>query len=492
MSANAASIDLAHPRQFFIGGAWVAPASKAAFDVVNASTEEVVATVAEAKSEDMARAIAAARHAFDHGPWPRMSHAERATYMRAIADEFARRSDEFARIWSTESGIVYKLARARVGNFLRGAFTYYADLGTTFPFEERHRSSAGLLGTLVREPVGVVAAIIPWNGPAGLMAYKAAPALIAGCTMIIKSSPEAPCSAYLFAEICEQVGLPPGVVNVLTADRGVSEELVRDPRVDKVTFTGSTAAGRKIASICGDRIARCTLELGGKSPALVLGDYDVGAAAKTIASGVGYVTGQVCHSLTRIIVEKSRHDEMVDALSAELAAMKVGDVFDPDVDVGPLASGVQRDRVQHYIAKGQEEGARLAFGGNRPAHLNRGFFIEPAVFGNVDNASTIGREEIFGPVLCVIAAENDRHGVELANDTIYGLNASVFTRDLDRFYATARQLRAGTVGHNASRTDFTIAFGGVKQSGLGREGGIEGLLPFLEAKTLVADTPFVN
>jgi betaine-aldehyde dehydrogenase len=292
------------------------------------------------------------------------------------------------------------------------------------------------------------------------------------------------------AEICEKVGLPPGVFNIVTADREVSEGLVRNPDIDKVTFTGSTVAGRKIASACGERIARYTLELGGKSPAIVLNDYDLGLAARTIASGLGYVTGQVCHSLTRVIVPRPRHNTMVEALSAAVNAMKVGDAFDPASDIGPLATATQRERVEAYIATGKAEGARLAAGGRRPAHLQRGFFLEPAVFGGVDNRSTIGREEIFGPVLCVIAANDEQHAVELANDSIYGLNASVFTNDLDRFHAVARQLRVGTVGQNASRTDFSIAFGGFKQSGVGREGGVDGLLPFLEAKTIVADTPF--
>jgi aldehyde dehydrogenase (NAD+) len=490
MKGNAASLALAQPRRFYIGGEWVVPVSSATHDVISSSTEEVVATVAMAGDEDMRRAVAAARKAFDQGPWPRMSHAGRASYMRAIAIECERRADEFARIWSTESGILYRMAQPRIGRFLCGAFNYYAGIPATFSFQERHRAAGGQLGWLVREPVGVVAAIIPWNGPAGLMAYKCAPALIAGCTIVLKSSPEAPCSAYLMAEICEKVGLPAGVFNIVTADREVSEGLVRNPDVDKVTFTGSTAAGRRIASACGERIARCTLELGGKSPAVVLNDYDLGTAARTIASGLAYVTGQVCHSLTRVIVPRPRHDTMVEALSSAVNAMKVGDPFDPASDIGPLATSTQRERVEAYIATGKGEGARLAAGGHRPAHLRRGFFLEPTVFGGVDNRSTIGREEIFGPVLCVIAANDEQHAVELANDTIYGLNASVFTNDLDRFHAIARQLRAGTIGHNASRTDFSIAFGGFKQSGVGREGGVDGLMPFLEAKTIIADAPY--
>lgn len=481
---------LAHPQQLYIGGAWVAPSSPAKFDIVSSHTEAVVASVAQANELDMAQAVAAAREAHDHGPWPRLSHKERARYLRAIAGECEHRADEFARAWTTESGVLYQLSSARVGTWLSGAFNYYADLATTFPFQEKHRSAGGLQGMIVREPVGVVAAIIPWNGPARLMAYKCAPALLAGCTVVLKASPEAPSCAYLLAEICEKIGLPAGVLNVVTADREVSEMLVRDARVDKVTFTGSTAAGRRIAALCGERIARYTLELGGKSPALVLDDYDIDTAARAVAGGLGFLSGQVCHSLTRVIVTRARHDQMVEALCAAVGRMRVGDPFDPSVDIGPLATARQRERVEGYITRGRAEGALLATGGRRPKHLQRGFFIEPTVFGKVDNRSSIAQEEIFGPVLCVIAADNEMHAIELANDSMYGLNASVFTHDTAHAFAVARQLRAGTVGHNGSRTDFGIAFGGFKQSGAGREGGVEGLLPFLEIKTIVLDEPF--
>jgi acyl-CoA reductase-like NAD-dependent aldehyde dehydrogenase len=277
------------------------------------------------------------------------------------------------------------------------------------------------------------------------------------------------------------------VLNVVTADREVSELLVRDPAVDKITFTGSTAAGRRIASLCGERIARCTLELGGKSAAVVLDDIDLEVAAKTLARAECGLNGQVCSSLTRIIVTRSRHDELVDALAASFGKTRVGDPFDEQSQLGPLVSERQRDRVLGYVAKGVDEGATLATGGGRPVGLDRGYFVEPTVFGNVDNGSTIGREEIFGPVLAVIAAADEQDAVRIANDSIYGLNASVFTDDVDRARAVARELRSGTVGHNAFRTDFGMAFGGFKQSGIGREGGKEGLLPFLETKSVILE-----
>jgi acyl-CoA reductase-like NAD-dependent aldehyde dehydrogenase len=320
-----------------------------------------------------------------------------------------------------------------------------------------------------------------------MIAHKIAPALLAGCTVIIKTSPEAPTAGLVMAEICDRVGLPRGVVNVLTADRSASEELVRSPHVDKITFTGSSAAGRAIASICGERMARCTMELGGKSAGVILTDYDVEAAARSIAGTARIMSGQVCSSLTRIVVERSRHDDLVDALAAEFAATRIGDPFSPDTQMGPLASQRQRERVEGYIRTGVEEGARLVTGGGRPKHLDRGFFVEPTVFGAADNDMTIAREEIFGPVVCVIPAQDDDDAVRIANDTLFGLNASVFTNDADRAYAAARRLRSGTVGHNSWRTDFGIAFGGYKQSGIGREGSREGMFPFLESKTVILD-----
>ena len=339
----------------------------------------------------------------------------------------------------------------------------------------------------MREPVGVVAAIIPWNAPFTLLAYKIAPALLAGCTIVLKPSPEAPASAYLVAEIAEAVGLPNGVLNVLVTDRDVSEQLVRNPAIDKVTFTGSSVAGKRIAAICGERIARCTLELGGKSAAVIYDDVDVEMVARTLSQSTPVMTGQVCASLTRVIVAQERHDALVDAMAAEFGKLRVGDPFDASIHMGPLATARQRDIVERYIASGRQEGATVATGGSRPASLNRGYFIEPTVFANVDNQMTIAREEIFGPVVSVIPARSEAHAMEIANDTPFGLNAAVFTHDPDRAYRAARVLRSGTVGQNGMRTDFTIAFGGFKQSGIGREGGVEGLLPFLETKTIVLD-----
>jgi aldehyde dehydrogenase (NAD+) len=470
--------------RFFIGGEWVAPSTDATIDVVEAATEQLYYKVAEAREADMDRAVTAAATAFHEGPWPRMSHQERAGYLRAIAAKLRERAEDSAQIWPRESGILHSAAVTRMGGIAK-AWEYFAGLADTFDWTERAEPSAGAFAEIVKEPVGVVGAIIPWNGPPALIVWKAAPALIAGCTVVLKNAPEAPGAGYLIAEICEEVGLPPGVFNVVTADREVSELLVRDPRVDKIAFTGSTAAGRRIASLCGERIARCTLELGGKSAAVILDDADLAEAAQVLSAAECSISGQVCSSLTRIVVPRSRHDELADALASTFSQVRVGDPFDSATQMGPLAMQRQRDRVEGYIAKGVEEGARLLTGGGRPKDLDRGWFIEPTVFAGVDNGSTIGREEIFGPVLSVIPAEDEDDAIRIANDTIYGLNASVFTPDVERARAVARRLRSGTVGHNAHRTDFFVGFGGFKQSGIGREGGVEGLRMYLENKSVI-------
>jgi acyl-CoA reductase-like NAD-dependent aldehyde dehydrogenase len=459
--------------------------------VIDSNSEEVFFRVAEAQAADMDRAIEVAREAFDRGPWPRLSHRDRAVHLRAIADRLEQRSGEYTDIWPRESGVVRSVAQMMApANPM--AFRFYADLADTYPFEEVVAPTpsplpGGDYGLLIREPVGVVGAIIPWNGPLDLIVGKIAPALLAGCTVIVKVSPEAPAAGYLIAEIAEEVGLPAGVINVLTADREVSELLVTDPRVDKISFTGSTAAGRRIGSIMGGRIGRCTLELGGKSAAVILDDADFEAAAMTLAGAECLISGQVCASLTRIIVPRAKHDEFADALATAFSGIQVGDPFDAATQMGPLAMARQRDRVEDYIAKGVAEGAKLLTGGGRPKHLDRGYYIEPTVFAGVDNNQVIAREEIFGPVLSVLPADDEQQAIDIANDTIYGLNASVFTASATRARQVGGQLRSGTVGQNNMRIDFGIAFGGFKQSGIGREGGKEGLLPYLETKTMLLD-----
>jgi betaine-aldehyde dehydrogenase len=476
---------LQHPDRLYIGGRWVPAASGRTIKVINPATEQAYVEVAEADAQDVAQAVGAAREAFDNGPWPRLSPAERAAWLRRLADAIDARADDFATVWPNEMGIVHAMAKAMAPGF---SYTYrsYAKIAERFAFEEEHPTISGAkLGLLVREPVGVVGAIVPWNAPAALAALKVAPALAAGCTVVLKASPEAPSHALLLVEVADSIGLPAGVLNVITADREASEAMVRDERVDKISFTGSSVAGCRIASILGGRMARYTMELGGKSAAIILDDYDVEAAATALAKRAPDMTGQVCAALTRAIVPRAQHDRFVEALGAALGKVTVGDPFDPATRMGPLATARQRGIVEQFIGEARTSGARLACGGGRPAHLDRGFYIEPTVFADVDPASAIATEEVFGPVLSVIAVDSEEEAVRLANASRYGLNNAVFTNDVERAYRVARQLRSGTVGHNAQRLDFSIAFGGFKRSGVGREGGVEGLLPYLETKAVL-------
>jgi aldehyde dehydrogenase (NAD+) len=469
----------------FIGSDWISPSSSEIIEVINPATENLFFKVPAAQAADVDAAVAAARQAFDKGPWPRMSPGERAKYLFAIAERVEARSEEIANVWSGQMGVTRAGASLFLG-MVPDQISDYGRMADSFAFEEAYRDTgAGAITLLAYEPVGVVAAIIPWNAPMTQIAFKAAPALLAGCCVILKASPEAPGEAYIMASICEEVGLPAGVFNVITAHRDVSELLVRHPGVDKVSFTGSSAVGKRIASLCGERVARFTLELGGKSAAVICDDFDVDEAADMIAGVAPLLTGQVCASLTRLLINKKRHDRFVEALDARFKAINVGDPEDASVAMGPLASSKQRDRVEAYIAKGIADGARLASGGRRPAHLPRGYFVEPTVFGYVEPSSIIAREEIFGPVVSVIPFESEEQAIDIANDSPFGLNASVFTNDVEKAYSAARRLRSGTVGQNGFRLDFKVAFGGFKESGYGRECGTEGLRAYLEPKTII-------
>ena len=482
-SSRAASINSEHFRQLYIGGTWVDPATSGLLEVISPVTGEIVFQVAEAVNADMDQAVAAARDAFDNGPWPRMTPVERGEVLAAFAEKLRNRKNDFAVAWTESTGVIAKMAQMSpeysIGNVDRAV-----DQATSFEFIEKHPSSSGA-ALLVREPVGVVAAIAPWNAPLATMLTKIAPALVAGCTVIMKPAPQTPIEAYVVAECADEAGFPPGVINLVTAEREASDHLVCHPGVDKVSFTGSVATGRRIASVCGDRIGRVTLELGGKSAAVVLDDYDLEQAAQSLAGGICVLSGQNCAALTRVIVSRERHDALVDHLVRAMEAVTIGDPYDPEIKLGPLTMKQQLEKVEAYVAKGIEEGATLATGGKRPASCPQGFYFEPTVFANVDNSMTIAQEEIFGPVLCVIPCDGEADAIRIANDSIYGLAGAVYTNDADAAYRIARQLRTGTVGQSAPSASFAVAFGGFKQSGLGREGGTEGLLAYLEPKTVL-------
>ena len=484
---SAPAIRITHPHRLFINGCWVEAAGGGVIEVVSPSTEVVIATVAQATQPDIDAAVASARKAFDEGPWPRLELAERADYLRKMSKALEPRLAELSRAWVEQVGSL-----ASIAPFVIGAgkfwFDYYANLAETYPFEERRVPFDGR-GTacVVREPVGVVAAIAPWNNPFGIMAGKLAPALLAGCTIVMKPAPETPLEAYIIAEAAESVGLPPGVVNLAPAHRDVADYLVSHTGVDKVSFTGSVLAGRRIASVCGHRLARCTLELGGKSGAIVLDDYDVAQAARTLAETIVISAGQVCATLSRVIVSRRRHDALVEALRIALQAIRVGNPYDASSQMGPLAMERQRRRVENYIAIGQAEGAVLSCGGGRPAYMSRGYYLEPTLFTGVTSRMQIAQEEIFGPVLVVLTYDTEDDAVRIANDSPFGLYGAVLTNDAQRAYRIARKVRAGTFSHNTFRFDPSLPVGGFKDSGIGREGGAEGLASYTEIKSVLLD-----
>ena len=481
------TITIAHPERLYIGGHWVEPSTSRRIELINPATEKVFARVAEAREADMDRAVTAARAAFDNGPWPRMTHAERGACVQKLAELLGTRMPELTQAWTDQMGGLASFAPMVVGG---GTFQlqYFAGLASTYAFETRQPISMGPgTAVIVREPVGVVVAIAPWNAPFAIMTQKIAPALVAGCTVIMKPSPETPLEAYIIAECAAAAGFPPGVINLVPAHREASDYLVCNPGVDKVSFTGSTVAGRRIASVCADRIARCTLELGGKSAAIVLDDFPIEEAAGVLTGTICTMTGQVCATLSRVIVSRPRYEALATAICDAMARVKIGDPNDPTTQMGPLAMERQLRRVEGYVAKGKQEGATLACGGGRPKHLARGYYFEPTLFTNVNNRMTIAQEEIFGPVICLIPAESEQDAIRIANESIYGLNGAVLTRDKEAAYRVARQMRTGCVGQGGLRMDFLAPYGGFKQSGIGREGGPENFHAYTETKTILLD-----
>lgn len=478
-------VTIRHPDRLFIDGAWVEPDHGGTLRPVSPDTEEVVCEIAEGGARDMDRAVAAARKAFDHGPWPRMAPERRADIVAAMARGLAGRGDELASAWTAQVGGLASIAPAVVAGGTR-AFHDAAMLARTYPFVKVMAGDMVDTAIIAQEPVGVVAAIAPWNGPYVLMANKVANALVAGCAVIMKPAPETPLEAYIIAEEAERAGLPPGVLNLVCAEREASDHLVRNPDVDKVSFTGSTVAGQRIASVCGERIARCTLELGGKSAVILRDDFPLEDAAALLARTITIMSGQVCAMLSRAIVPRHRHDALADAIGRHMRSVVIGHSGDPATQLGPIALKRQLEKIETYVESGRET-ADLIAGGNRPGHLEQGYFLEPTLFANVDNRSAIAQEEIFGPVLCLIPCDDDEDAIRIANDSRFGLNGSVLTHDADAAYRIARALRTGTIGQNGMRMDVTMPFGGFKQSGIGREGGVHGLASFLETKTILLD-----
>jgi len=481
------AIRLNHPDKLFIDGRWVPPAGDGRIEVISPHTEEVVAVVAEAREADMDRAVLAARAAFDRGPWPKLTHRERADHLLRLGAQLKLRAHELALAWTQQVGALSMMAPGMVGGAI-GLLDYFAGLADTFAFAEKKQPFDGLgIAVVAREPVGVVVAIVPWNAPLLIMLNKIAPALLAGCPVIMKPSPETPLEAYIIAECAAAAGFPPGVINLVPSHREAADYLVRNPGVEKVSFTGSTTAGKRIASVCGERIARVTLELGGKSAAIVCDDADLESTAKHLAFVISIMSGQVCATLSRVLVSHARYETFAEALKTELTAITVGDPFDPASRMGPLAMRRQLVRVEGYMAKGLAEGARIACGGGRPKDLQRGCYFEPTLLTHVQSGMTVAQEEIFGPVIALLGYDGEEDAVRIANDSNYGLFGAVFTHDNDRAYRIARGVRAGALAQNGFRMDNFLPFGGFKQSGLGREGGEAGLASFTELKTILLD-----
>jgi len=476
-------LQLRHPQAFYMGGEWHPAQGSALLDVVHPGNERRIAQMPEVTTAEIDHAVACARTAFDRGPWPRMSAAERGAGLLRVAAILERRAAEVAAVWTLEVGAPTAFATAMRSSAAR-LFEYYGRLVQSEVLQEVRPRAGGGVGIVLQEPVGVVAAILPWNAPMALTCMTIAPALAAGCTVVLKPAPETPLYAWLLAECIEEAGLPPGTFNIVPAGREIGDHLVRHPGVDKVSLTGSTAAGRHIASVCGERLARVHLELGGKSPALILDDADPAEVVPRLVPHFTALSGQMCAALTRILVPAARRGEYAEAISAALAALKLGDPFDPQTFVGPLAMQRQHARVLGYIERGKAEGARLVTGGRRPAGLERGYYVEPTLFDGVTADMSIAQEEIFGPVAGLIAYADEEEAVSIANATIYGLNGAVFTKDPERALSLARRVRAGNVTHNGWVMDTSFPFGGFKQSGIGRAGGPEGLRAYFETKVV--------
>lgn len=473
--------------RFFIDGQWVQSSSNELTSLVSPSTEAEFASVPLAGFGDVDRAVDAARRAFDTGPWPRMSGAERAACMRRISMALAARLPLLSRIWTAQVGAPVGFADMFTPT-ATAMLDYYAELASTFAFEEV-RSTRGGQARIIRHPVGVTALIAPWNAQLPILSYKVGAALAAGCTIVVKAPPETPFDALVLAECMHEAGLPPGVFNVITGDAERGAYLVAKREVDKVSFTGSTATGKLIAKACANRVARVTLELGGKSAAIVLEDADLNGTLAALAQVTMPFSGQICFAQTRILVPRSRERAFIDAYGAVIGGLEVGDPWGVSTQIGPVASRRQHDRVMEYIEAGCAEGARIVTGGGRSLRFETGFFVEPTVFADVTPDMSIAREEIFGPVVSIIAYDDIDQAVALANDSDFGLSGTVFTSDIERGCAVARRIRTGNVSVNAFDIAPNVPFGGFKQSGIGREGGPEGLSAFLEDQAIYRPDP---
>lgn len=477
--------------QLYIDGAWRESDGDAVLTVLNPATEEVIGTVPEGTVGDVDRAVAAARRAFDEGPWPTASPRERSAVLLRMADIMERRSDELKELSIREAGSTRALAETLQVSVPLHHFRDTADrVLMGFPFEKPMPPTYGptlAQGVVRREPYGVAALISAYNFPFFLNILKLAPALAAGCTAILKPAPTTPLEAFVLGEIADEAGLPPGVLNIITGDIAAGQALTTHPGVDIVSFTGSDAVGRLVYAQAAPSLKKVVLELGGKSANIITKDVDLERVVQSVINGMTIHAGQGCTLLTRTLVHHSRLDELVGLVKEGLDRVTVGDPADPATVMGPLISAAQRDKVEGLIRTGQDEGAQIAYGGGRPTHLDKGFFVEPTLFVDVDNAMTIAQKEFFGPVGVVIGFDDEDEAVRIANDSEFGLGAGVWANDPVHAYEIAKRIRTGMVyinGGGAGSSPHT-AFGGYKQSGLGLERGEFGLEEFLLSKSII-------
>ncbi|MEV5005953.1 aldehyde dehydrogenase [Streptomyces sp. NPDC093064] len=472
--------------KLLVGGVWAAPATSDVLEVRSPHDQSLVGVVPEASFADVDRAVAAAREAFDHGPWPRLAPEERRRVVARFNELHAARADELAALITSENGSAIWFT-GWLQRSLKDFNDDFLDVAAGFDWESELPGRDGHRTVVRRAPVGVVAAVIPWNAPHQSALVKLVPALLAGCTVILKPSPETAVDGLRLAELLAEAGFPEGVISVLPADREVSEYLIAHPGVDKIAFTGSTAAGRRIAAIAGERFKRVSLELGGKSASIVLPDADVARAAVALKGLSLGNNGEACVAHTRILAPRSRYDEVVEAIAAMMRGVTVGDPMDPDTWIGPMVKQAQQQRVQSSIEAGIAEGARLVLGGpGAPdtAGLEKGFYVRPTLFADVANTMRIAQEEIFGPVLAVIPYDTEDEAVAIANDSAYGLDGGVWTADPEHGLEVARRIRTGTFGVNGASRDMRAPFGGFKASGLGREFGPAGLSAYTEYQSI--------
>ncbi|MET7759616.1 aldehyde dehydrogenase [Streptomyces sp. NPDC005389] len=473
--------------RLFIGGSWVRPSSPELLDITSPHDQSVVARAAQARPADIDRAVAAARESFDQGVWRLTPPAERIALLRRFNALREENAEKIAHLISLENGSAGWFTRAGQPGLSRQA-NAYLKAAEEFGWEETlvpSDPSAAVRSVVRREAIGVVAAVIPWNSPFSSATSKIIPALVAGNSVVLKVSPENSPSMGFLAELLERTGLPEGVVSVLPADRETSEYLVSHQDVDKIAFTGSTRAGRRIAAIAGEQLKRVSLELGGKSAAIILPDADIAKAVAGVKFGSLLNNGESCIAQTRILAPRSRYEEVVVGLKELVESLKVGDPADPDTFIGPMIRPDQQERVRDYIRLGIEEGARLVTGGPQiPEGLEKGNYVTPTVFADVDNSMRIAQEEIFGPVLVVIAYEDEDDAVRIANDSEYGLSGGVWSAHEEHALAVARRVRTGTITVNGVSVGFDGPFGGFKASGVGREYGAVGLGTYTEYKTI--------